>query len=203
MRKTLKRIWLLWAAICVALAFFPVTAQAGSGFLGTGKSTILVDIDKTSQQMTVSLDGSVKYQWPVSTGKAGYATPSGAYTATSMNEIWYSKEFDNAPMPHAVFFMRDGHAIHGTYDLKNLGKPASHGCVRISPQNAATLYELVRQNGLENTKVVLTGDSPDGDYNIARGRTSPRRDASAPPSNTAYRDKPQVHDQSPWRIFGW
>ena len=58
-----------------------------------------------------------------------------------MNEIWYSKQYDNAPMPHAIFFMKDGHAIHGTFEVKNLGKPVSHGCVRISPENAAILYE--------------------------------------------------------------
>ena len=90
-----------------------------------------------------------------------------------MNEVWYSKEFDNAPMPHSIFFMKDGHAIHGSYEVKNLGKPVSHGCVRISPQNAAILYELVRANGLENTKVVLTGSSPG---EVAGGRTSRRVD---------------------------
>ena len=92
-----------------------------------------------------------------------------------MNEIWYSKEFDNAPMPHSIFFMKDGHAIHGSFEVKILGKPVSHGCVRISPQNAAILYELVRENGLENTKVVLTGSSPGA---VARGQTSRRGDSS-------------------------
>ncbi len=77
-------------------------------------------------------------------------------------------------MPHSIFFMKDGHAIHGSYDLKNLGRPVSHGCVRISPENAATLYELVKENGLENTQVVLTGVSPGGEYKVARGQTSPR-----------------------------
>src|ERR1051325_11036382 len=86
----------------------------------------------TKQRMTVFLDGEPKYDWPVSTGMAGYSTPSGNYTALSMNEIWYSKEWDNAPMPHAIFYMKDGHAIHGSYEVKRLGKAASHGCVRIS-----------------------------------------------------------------------
>jgi len=81
-------------------------------------STILINIDKTKQQMTVFLDGVESYNWPVSTGKAGYSTPSGTFTARSMNEIWYSKEWDNAPMPHAIFFMKDGHAIHGSYEGK-------------------------------------------------------------------------------------
>jgi lipoprotein-anchoring transpeptidase ErfK/SrfK len=153
-------------------------------------STILINIDKTKQQMTVFLDGVESYNWPVSTGKAGYSTPSGTFTATSMNEIWYSKEWDNAPMPHAIFFMKDGHAIHGSYEVKNLGKPASHGCVRISPENAATLYALVEKTGLKNTQVVLAGDPWGGEGKVARkirakgkvatktGDKSPHRQAS-------------------------
>src|ERR1700720_4295747 len=172
----LMRIALLLTAIDAALVLFPVTAHAGPGFrraidagvAGAKKVSVLVNIDKTKQQMTVSLDGLETYEWPVSTGKAGYSTPSGTYTATSMNEIWYSKQWDNAPMPHSIFFMKDGHAIHGSLDVKNLGKPASHGCVRISPENAATLYALVDKNGLANTHVVLTGVTPGGEYKVAR-----------------------------------
>jgi hypothetical protein len=85
-----------------------------------------------------------------------------------MNEIWYSKEWDNSPMPHSIFFIKDGHAIHGSYEVKNLGKPVSHGCVRISPENATTLYALVKQNGLANTQVVLTGVTKGGDSKFAR-----------------------------------
>ena len=80
-----------------------------------------------------------------------------------MNKIWYSKQWDNAPMPNAVFFTKEGHAIHGTLDEKNLGKPASHGCVRLSRQNAATLYALVEANGLPQTQVVLTGVTAGGE----------------------------------------
>ena len=94
-------------------------------------TAVLISIDKARQRMTVFLDGLQRYEWPVSTGLRGYTTPSGTYTASSMNKIWYSKQWDNAPMPHAVFFTSDGHAIHGTYEVKRLGKPASHGCVRI------------------------------------------------------------------------
>jgi L,D-transpeptidase catalytic domain len=84
-----------------------------------------------------------------------------------MNEVWYSQEWDNAPMPHAIFFMKDGHAIHGSYEVKTLGKPVSHGCVRISPKNAATLYALVKNAGVKNTQVVLTGVTPGGESNVA------------------------------------
>src|SRR6516164_239383 len=141
--------------------------QPNPGPKKTG-SAILININKAKQRMTVFVDGIEKYHWPVSTGRAGYSTPSGSYTATSMNEIWYSKEWDNSPMPHSIFFIRDGHAIHGSYEVKNLGKPASHGCVRISPENATTLYALVKQNGLENTQVVLTGVTPGGEFKSAR-----------------------------------
>jgi uncharacterized protein (TIGR02246 family) len=144
------------------------TAEVGRSVPGSKKVALLVNIDKSKQMMTVSLDGVETYEWPVSTGKAGYSTPSGTYTATSMNEIWYSKQWDNAPMPHSIFFMKDGHAIHGSLDVKNLGKPASHGCVRISPENAATLYALVDKNGLANTRVVLAGVTPGGEYKVAR-----------------------------------
>ncbi len=126
-------------------------------------SQILVNIDKSTQEMTVFVDGIEQYTWKVSTGRPEYATPSGTYTPTSMNEMWYSKQWDNSPMPHAIFFMKDGHAIHGTHEVKNLGKAASHGCVRLSPENAAILYDLVEKNGMQNTQVVLSGETPGGE----------------------------------------
>ena len=116
--------------------------------------------------MTVFVDGIEEHRWPVSTGTYGYTTPSGSYTASSMNEIWYSKQWDNAPMPHAVFFTKKGHAIHGSKEVK-LGTPASHGCVRLSPQNAKTLFTLVKANGLENTQVVIGGETPGGEAVVA------------------------------------
>jgi hypothetical protein len=121
--------------------------------------------------MTVFVDGVQLYSWPVSTGLGqGYATPSGEYTASSMNKIWYSKQWDNAPMPHSIFFTKKGHAIHGTKEVKKLGKPASHGCVRLSPENAATLYALVEANGLEQTQVVLAGTTPGGEGPLVTSR---------------------------------
>jgi L,D-transpeptidase catalytic domain len=127
------------------------------------KPTVLIDVDKATQQMTVFVDGIEKYSWPVSTGMRGYSTPSGTYTPKSMNEIWYSKQWDNAPMPHAIFFTKKGHAIHGSLDTKHLGSAASHGCVRISPQSATTLYTLVKETGLENVQVVLSGTTKGGE----------------------------------------
>ena len=108
--------------------------------------------------MTVTRDGDVLYHWSVSTGRnSNYATPSGNYTTFRMEAEHFSREWDNAPMPHSIFFTKLGHAIHGSYDTKRLGTPASHGCVRLSPANAATLYALVQKDGLANTKVVLSG----------------------------------------------
>jgi lipoprotein-anchoring transpeptidase ErfK/SrfK len=143
-------------------------------------SKVVITIDKTSQQMTVWVDGIEQYQWPVSTGRAGYSTPSGTYTPTSMNEMWYSKQWDNSPMPHAIFFMKDGHAIHGTHEVRNLGKPASHGCVRISPANAAILYDLVKEKGMKNTQVALTGETPGGEAKVASQPAYPRYGEDAP-----------------------
>jgi hypothetical protein len=121
---------------------------------------VVVSIDKSIQQMSVSVDGVKRYTWPVSTGRAGYATPSGAYTPFRLEEDHYSKEWDDAPMPHSIFFTPKGHAIHGSFETKRLGTAASHGCVRLAPKNAATLFALVKQEGLGNTKVVLTGEAP-------------------------------------------
>ena len=135
-------------------------------------SGILIAIDKTTQKMSVFIDGTKKYDWRVSTGRPGYSTPSGTYTATSMNEVWYSKEWDDAPMPHSIFFTKDGHAVHGSYEVKKLGKPVSHGCVRIAPKNAATLYSLVAKNGIKNTQVVLTGFTPGGEGKVASSASS-------------------------------
>ena len=176
----------------------PVTNKAGSA--------VLINIDKTNQKMTVFLDGVEKYDWPVSTGKAGYSTPSGTYTASSMNEIWYSKQWDNAPMPHSISFMKDGHAIHGSYEVKNLGNPVSHGCVRISPENAATLYALVAKNGLQNTQVVLTGATPGGEFKVASpagvGSRSSQADFGWYQSGDNYYTQPQTRPGFFERLFG-
>jgi lipoprotein-anchoring transpeptidase ErfK/SrfK len=158
-------------------------------------SKVLVIIDKPTQKMKVYVDDVELYSWKVSSGLPGHATPSGAYTASSMNEIWYSKEWDDAPMPHAIFFTKDGHAIHATEETKKLGRPASHGCVRLAPENARSLFALVKEKGLQNTEIVLNGDTPGGESRVAK--TSPRkqqmkrakaRDYRAPPPRFGRRD---------------
>jgi lipoprotein-anchoring transpeptidase ErfK/SrfK len=166
-------------------------------------SAILININKAKQEMTVFLDGIEKYRWPVSTGRSGYSTPSGTYTATSMNEIWYSKQWDNSPMPHSIFFIKDGHAIHGSYEVKNLGKPVSHGCVRISPENATTLYALVKENGLENTQVVLTGVTPGGEFKFARGQAGPSWGFFEPSFGAPYYNGPHGYYRWPSGYSRW
>ena len=119
---------------------------------------VLINIDKNAQRMSVSVDGEPRWNWPVSTGRAGYATPSGNFTPFRMEADHYSKEWDDAPMPHSIFFTAKGHAIHGTLEARRLGVAASHGCVRLAPDNAAKLFALVQGEGLPNTKVVVTGN---------------------------------------------
>lgn len=134
----------------LALATFLAAAPANAA--------VLVTVDKSTQRMTVQVDGNVRWVWPVSTGKPGHDTPSGHYTAFRMEADHYSKEWDDAPMPHSIFFSQTGHAIHGSFNTRRLGTPVSHGCVRLDPGNAAQLYSLVERQGMENTRVVVRGD---------------------------------------------
>jgi hypothetical protein len=125
-------------------------------------ANIIIEIDKSAQRMTVSQNGAQLYAWPVSTGQRGYDTPSGAYTPFRMEKDHFSREWDDAPMPHSIFFTARGHAIHGTEHTRNIGRPASHGCVRLEPGNARVLFGLVKQEGMANVRVVLSGVTPGG-----------------------------------------
>lgn len=115
---------------------------------------VVVNIDKSSQRMSVSVNGQPRYTWPVSTGRSGYGTPSGVFAPQMMARRWFSRKYYNSPMPHSIFFYH-GFAIHGTTELRRLGGPASHGCVRLHPSNAATLYALVERNGRGNTRIEI------------------------------------------------
>ena len=126
---------------------------------GDAQAKIAITVDKDNQQMTVAVDGVARYHWPVSTGLPSYETPNGSFRTFRMEADHFSKEFDDAPMPHSIFFTKIGHAIHGTDSVNRLGSPASHGCVRLSRANAATLYALVQEQGVLNTTVTLTGSS--------------------------------------------
>ncbi len=112
----------------------------------TARAEIVVQIDKSSQRMSVSVDGVPRYTWAVSTGRRGYGTPSGTFHPQMMARSWFSRRYYNSPMPHSIFFY-GGFAIHGSYEISRLGGPASHGCVRLHPANAAVLFGLIQHNG--------------------------------------------------------
>lgn len=116
--------------------------------------SLLISVDITEQEMVVTGGGRRIFDFDVSTGRKGYATPTGTYRPIRMHTMWYSSKYENSPMPWSIFF-HGGYAIHGTGDIRHLGQIASHGCVRLHPDNAEKLYDLVKQVGMGNTKVVL------------------------------------------------
>src|SRR5215813_13838036 len=146
-----------------------------------------ITVDKDNQMMTVAVDGVERYRWPVSTGIPSRETPNGSFRTFRMEEDHYSKEFDDAPMPHSIFFTKIGHAIHGTDSVNRLGSPASHGCVRLSRANAATLYALVQSQGVLNATVTLTGSSQVAlARNPHRNTAVARRDTAQPNERQYY-----------------
>ncbi len=154
-------------------------------FSAAAQAKVDITIDKDNQQMTVAVDGVPRYHWPVSSGIPSRETPNGSFRAFRMEEDHYSKEFDDAPMPHSIFFTKIGHAIHGTDSVGRLGTPASHGCVRLSRDNASTLYALVQKEGVLNTTVTLTGSAQ-----VAMARNPRGRNGTA-----VARRAPQQYDQ--------
>jgi lipoprotein-anchoring transpeptidase ErfK/SrfK len=136
-------------AVLAAVLFSLICSDAAT-------ARVTVQIDKSSQRMTVSVDGAMRYTWPVSTGRGGYGTPSGTFHPQMMMRSYFSKKYYGSPMPHSIFFYY-GFAIHGTNDIARLGGPASHGCVRLHPSNAATLFTLVQRAGAANTDIIISG----------------------------------------------
>ncbi len=164
---------LLSASLLAATMMLPFAAPA--------QANMVVVIDKTTQHMSVSVDGTPRYAWPISTGRPGYDTPNGTYRPNRMDPAHFSKEWGNAPMPHSIFFDMNGHAIHGFFDTKHLGLAVSHGCVRLSPDHAATLYDLVKTEGMGNTTVIVSGRTPArGSPLIARQGSPYEQTAAAP-----------------------
>jgi lipoprotein-anchoring transpeptidase ErfK/SrfK len=146
MNTSLRR--LLCAGIIAALSVFLLPA------CDRAEADVLVQIDRSTQTMSVSVDGMPRYHWRVSTARRGYITPPGSYHPQMMARSWFSRRYYNSPMPHSIFF-HGGYAIHGTYEISRLGGPASHGCVRLDPPNAAVLFELVEREGMRNTTIVV------------------------------------------------
>ncbi|MCQ8781312.1 L,D-transpeptidase [Mangrovibrevibacter kandeliae] len=136
-----------------ALAVCALGLAVGSA--GAAAPRLVARVDLSSQTMTVSYDGELVHRWAVSTARRGYVTPVGTYRPTRMHRMWYSRKYDNSPMPYSIFF-RGGYAVHGTDALRNLGRPASHGCVRLDPRNAAVLFDYVKRVGPSNARIVIT-----------------------------------------------
>jgi hypothetical protein len=167
-------------------ASLPIAALAfilSAPFATAAYANIAINIDKSSQHMTVAVDGQQRYVWPVSTGRPGYDTPNGNFKLNRMDADHFSQEWDNAPMPHTMFFDLHGHAIHGFFDVKHLGLAVSHGCVRLSPDHAATLFDLVKTEGMANTSVSIEGRTPGGE-NVPVAR------AHLPDNETVYNNQP-------------
>ena len=126
----------------------------GAGTAGAGAATLVAKVNVGSQTMEVMRQGRVIHTWKVSTARRGYITPRGQWRPIRMHKMWYSRKYDNAPMPYAVFYY-GGYAIHGTTEVRNLGRPVSHGCVRLAPGNARTLFNLVLKYGRANTLITI------------------------------------------------
>ena len=152
----------LAATACIAALLIAASGHA--------RAEIVIQVDKGAQLMTVIRNGEVVDRWPVSTGRSGYGTPSGSFTPFRMEADHHSDEWDDAPMPHSIFFTQKGHAIHGTYEAKHLGLPVSHGCVRISTAHATELFAMVKTEGMSNTRVIVTGG---GSEDLVAKRNAP------------------------------
>jgi len=137
-----------FATILAALSFAFVPA------ITPAKAGVTVQVDRNGQTMEVFVDGFPRYTWKVSTGRRGYGTPSGTFHPHWMAARWFSRVYYNAPMPHAIFFY-GGFAIHGSYEIGRLGTPASHGCIRLHPNDAAVLFDLIHSEGMQNTTIVV------------------------------------------------
>lgn len=130
-----------------------------AGFLAmmpshNSQASVTAKISLAQQRMEVHIDGKLTHTWAVSTGAEDFETPAGTYTPYWLSKDHRSQKYDDAPMPYAVFF-RGGYAVHGTNALGRLGRPASHGCVRLSPSNARRFFELVQQHGMPASKIII------------------------------------------------
>lgn len=143
------------AVLARVLAAAGVIASISLGAAEPACARVVLTIDKSTQRMTVAVDGATRHVFTISTGRAGFGTPNGRFRPQRLARTWFSKKYYNSPMPHSIFF-HGGYAIHGSYETKYLGRPASHGCVRLHPSNAAALYSLVRKYGSGNTVIKIT-----------------------------------------------
>ncbi|MEX0344009.1 MAG: L,D-transpeptidase [Rhizobiaceae bacterium] len=142
----MRNFLLMMAASLAVILGASTTAMAAS---------LVAHVDISAQTMTVKKYGRVVHRWKVSTARRGYVTPRGTWRPTRMHTMWHSRKYDMSPMPHSIFYYK-GYAIHGTNAISRLGRPASHGCVRLHPANARKLFSMVKQVGPGNVRIVVT-----------------------------------------------
>jgi lipoprotein-anchoring transpeptidase ErfK/SrfK len=135
----------LWLALGMASFFALPQAQA----------SVIAKVDLSEQRMQVIVDGEVLHEWNISSGRQGYSTPTGTWRPLRMHTMWRSRTYNNAPMPHAIFF-QGGYAFHATSAISRLGSRASHGCIRLHPDNARALFALVQDYGPHRTRIQIT-----------------------------------------------
>jgi lipoprotein-anchoring transpeptidase ErfK/SrfK len=131
--------------LAAMLAIAPASAHAAS---------LVAKVSLANQTMTVIHNGQVLYRWPVSTARKGKITPTGQWSAKWLSKNHRSSRYENAPMPYAIFY-NGNYAVHGTYQVNRLGRPASAGCVRLHPEHAARLFSLTKRVGLKQTRIVV------------------------------------------------
>ena len=171
---------MFYATLCAAALALPCASAASAN--------IVISINQNTQHMLVTVDGVTRYDWPVSTGRAGHGTPDGVFRVNRMDAAHHSKEYDNAFMPDSMFFDLNGHAIHGFNDVPHLGMAVSHGCVRLAPANAAVLFSLVKQEGMANTTVQISGRIPARYPMVARQQMPTQEASTQPPTQIAPQD---------------
>jgi hypothetical protein len=137
----------------ILLVLFALFAMSG-----LARATVRIDIDLSTQTMHVASGDGERYEWPISSGRRGHLTPQGRFRPIALYPMVHSLKYDNAPMPHSIFFLSQ-YAIHATNAVGALGRPASHGCIRLSPANAATLYAMVQSQG---AAISIVGAIPGG-----------------------------------------
>lgn len=145
--RTVRRLFGLLVWVLLVVETFSAGSAAAAG-------RVRAEIDLSEQRMYVYVDGAIRGRWRVSTARRGYRTPVGRFRPIRLERTWYSRKYDWAPMPYSVFFL-GGYAIHGTTETRRLGRPVSHGCVRLHTNHAAKLFRLIRQAGRRNTRIII------------------------------------------------
>ncbi len=181
-------------AVVPAVAFAAIAVLFGG--LNVSRAAIVVTVDKSAQRLAVTVDGAQRYEWPVSTARVGYRTPNGTYKPQRLARKWFSRKYDWSPMPYSIFF-DGGYAIHGSYEISHLGRPASHGCVRLRPDNAALLFALVKGH-VDDTTIVITGERPEKVRAHEADKHEPHRVHRAPRVHEAVVPQTVVGESNSW-----